>query len=80
MSDLVRTFAARLVISALLTTVSHAQNLPESDRQKAEEERKKAEEKATDEAYKATIKRTHGVTQKVDPWGSLRTPPANGNK
>ncbi len=58
MRHLARSFAASLLIAALLTPASHAQSLPESERQKAEEARKKAEEKATDEAYKATLKST----------------------
>ncbi len=37
-------------------------------------------EKATDEAYKSAMKRTPVVKQKADPWGSVRTPSANGNK
>lgn len=70
-----------LVVVAFLTQVSHAQeNFPESERQKAETAKKKAEEKANDEAYKATLKRAPVVNQKVDPWGSLRTPSAKGNK
>jgi ribosomal protein L9 len=61
MRHLAESFAASLLIAALLTPASHAQPLPESERQKAEEARKKAEEKATDEAYKATMKHTHDV-------------------
>jgi len=81
MRYLVRRVAASLVVSALLTQASYAQeNFPESERQKAEAAKKKADEKATDEAYKATIKRSPVIKQKADPWGSLRTPPANGNK
>jgi hypothetical protein len=80
-SGRIRTLAAALVMSALLTPASHAQeNFPKSDRQKGEEARKKAEEKANDEAYKATIKRTGNVHQTVDPWGNLRAPSAGGNK
>jgi hypothetical protein len=51
MRHLARSFAASLLIAALLTRVSHAQPFPESERRKAEEARKKADEKATDEAY-----------------------------
>jgi ribosomal protein L9 len=80
MPRLVRSFAASLLIAALLTPSSHAQPFPESNRQKAEEERKKAEEKATDEAYKATLKHTQDVKKSVDPWGSLRTTPPGSNK
>ncbi len=83
MSYPLRTLTASLVVSALLTQASYAQeNLPESNRQKAQEEQKKAYEKANDEAYKAMIKRTQDVNanQKVDPWGNLRTPSASGNK
>jgi hypothetical protein len=42
MCDLVRRFAAFVVLSALLTQPSYAQQLPESPRQKAEEAGKKA--------------------------------------
>jgi hypothetical protein len=81
MSLLARKFAASLVISALLTQASYAQeNFPMSDRQKAEIAKKKADEKANDEAYKASIKRAPDVKQKTDPWATLRTPSANGNK
>jgi hypothetical protein len=45
MNHLARSFAAALLIAALLTPASHAQPFPESERQKAEEARKKAEEK-----------------------------------
>ena len=78
---LVRKVAASLVVSALMTQGSYAQdNFPESERQKAEIARKKADEKAADEAYKSTMKRAPVVKQKADPWGSLRKPSANGNK
>ena len=80
MSVLVRTFAEALVISALLTQASSAQELPMSDRQKAEIERHKLEEKATDEAYKAMLKRTQDAKPKADPWGNLRAAPAGGGK
>jgi len=83
MSVLLRKFAAPLVISALLTQASYAQEVfPMSDRQKAAIERKKAEEKANDEAYKAMLKRNQGqeVKQKADPWANVRTPPASGGK
>ena len=75
MCDLVRRFAPFVVLSALLTQPSYAQQLPESPRQKAEEAGKKAYKKDTDEAYKAAMKRTRDTNKKVDdPWGSLRTP------
>ena len=77
MRDLARKFAVFAVISALLPQPSYAQPFPESERQKAAEAQKKAEEKATDEAYKAAIKRTGKPDRKVDPWGNIRTPPAN---
>jgi len=82
MSALIRTFAAALVISALLTQVCYAQEeLPMSDRQKAEIARKKAEEKANDEAYKAMLKHTRDVKPpKADPWANVRPPPAGGGK
>lgn len=77
---LARSFAVSLLIALLLTSASHAQPFPESDRQKAAEAAKKAGEKATDEAYKAVMKHTPDARKPVDPWGSLRTPPAGGNK
>ncbi len=82
MNHPMKTLAASFVIAALLIQTSYAQNLPEFDRQKAQEAQQKAYEKATDEAYKATLKRTQDVNayQKVDPWGNLRTPSAGGNK
>ena len=80
MRHLARSFAASLVIAALLTPASHAQPFPKSGRQKAEDVRKKAEEKATDEAYKATLKHTQVVKKTLDPWGNLRAPPVGSNK
>lgn len=80
MRHLARSFAASLLIAALLTPASHGQPFPESERQKAEDARKNAEEKATDEAYKATLKHTQAVKKTVDPWGNLRTPDAGSNK
>lgn len=80
MRILIRTFAAALVISALLTQASYAQEVfPMSNRQKAEIERHKQDEKATDEAYKAAIKRAPDA-KKADPWANVRTPPAGSNK
>jgi hypothetical protein len=67
-------FAASLAILVLLPPTSHAQQFPESSRQKNQEEQKKASDKATEEAYKAYIKRTPDSDKKVDPWGSLRAP------
>ena len=81
MSFLLRTFAAPLVISALLTQACYAQEVfPMSERQKAEIARHKQDEKATDEAYKATLKRTQDAKPKADPWGNLRAPQASGGK
>jgi len=80
MRHLARSFAASLLIAALLTPASHAQPFPQSERQKAEEARKKVEEKTTDEAYKATLKHTQGVKKTLDPWGNLRAPSAGSNK
>jgi hypothetical protein len=82
MSYLARSLAGSLVVSAMLTFASHAQEeFPMSARQKAEIDRKKAEEKANDEAYKAMMKRTHDAgDKKVDPWAVVRTPPADSNK
>ena len=70
----IRRLAPFVVLSALLTQSSYAQQLPESARQKAEEASKKAYQKDTDEAYKAAMKRTRDANKKVDdPWGSVRT-------
>ena len=82
MRILIRTFAAALLMSALLTQASYAQEeFPMSDRQKAEIARRKAEEKANDEAYKAMLKHTEGVKpSKADPWANVRPPPAGGGK
>jgi hypothetical protein len=81
MCDLARIFGLFVVLSALLTQPSYAQEFPESARQKAEEARKKADEKATDEAYKSMMKRAKNTNRKVDdPWGGVRTPPANPGK
>jgi len=80
MRHLARSFAASLLIAALLTPASHAQPFPKSDRQKAEEASKKAAEKTTDEAYKATLKHTQDFKKTLDPWGNLRAPAAGSNK
>jgi hypothetical protein len=71
-----------LVLLALLTPPSYAQQFPETERQKAEETREKAQEarkkadrEATDEAYKAMTEQTRNISKKVDPWGSLRGAP-----
>jgi hypothetical protein len=80
MSVLVRTFAATFALCSMLTPMAHAQQLPMSDRQKAEIARQKAFEKATDEAYQAAMKRSHEVKPKaVDPWANVRAPSAGGN-
>jgi uncharacterized protein with FMN-binding domain len=81
MRHLAKSLAGSLVIAALLTPASFGQEFPKSERQKAEEARKEADVKATDEAYKATMKRTHNNVDKktVDPWGNLRTPRAGSN-
>jgi hypothetical protein len=80
MNYLVRTITAAAMISGMLTPASYGQRAPPSDSQKAEMAKKNAERKANDEAYQATIKRMPDSDQKVDPWGGLRAPPANGNK
>ena len=79
MRHLARSLAASLFFAALLTSVARAQPFPESARQKAEEAKKKEDEKATDEAYKATLKRTQGVKKTLDPWANLRTSPADSD-
>ena len=80
MHNLVRKFAASVVLTAFLTQSSYAQPFPESARQKAEEARKKAEQNATDEAYKAMMKNTPKTDKKIDPWGSLRAPSVSPDK
>jgi hypothetical protein len=79
MRHLAKSLAGSLVIVALLAPASRGQEFPKSERQKAEEARKEADIKATDEAYKATLKRTRDVKKTVDPWGNLRTPHAGNN-
>jgi hypothetical protein len=76
-----------VVLSALLTQPSYAQQFPETDRQKAQEDRekarearKKADREATDEAYKAMMEQTPRASKKVDPWGGLRAPSENPSK
>jgi hypothetical protein len=70
-----------LALSALLTLPSHAQQFPETERQKAEEDRdrardahKKANQQMIDEDYKSLMERTPSANKKVDPWGNLRAP------
>ena len=76
-----------VVLSALLTQPSYAQQFPETERQKAQEDRekarearKKADREATDEAYKAMMEQTPRTSKKVDPWGGLRAPSGNPSK
>lgn len=78
-----------VVISVLLTQVSHAQDSligdapsPLTADEKAEIAKQKRDEKANDEAYKSTIKRLPNATPKLDPWGGIRPPAAAtaGNK
>jgi hypothetical protein len=81
----IRTIIAAAVISAALTQVSRAQivaptAVPPSDDDKMDYIKKQKDEKATDEAYKAAMKRLRNDDQKVDPWGGIRTPSANGSK
>jgi hypothetical protein len=71
--------AMSVILLVLLMHPSHAQQFPETDRQKAEEireraneARKKAAREATDEEYKAMTERTPKTSKKVDPWGGLR--------
>ena len=80
MRTLAGIFAAFVVVSAWPAQPCHAQQFPESDRQKAAEASRKADEKATDEAYKFTMKHTGNPGTKADPWGGLRTPPANAGE
>jgi hypothetical protein len=79
MTILVRTFAAVFMVCFVAAQPAHAQQLPMSDRQKAEIEQHKALEKATDQAYEAAMKRSHDVKPKaVDPWANVRAPSAGG--
>jgi hypothetical protein len=91
MADRSRAAAGKVAIfvllSALLTQPSYAQQFPETDRQKAQEDREKAQEarkkadrEATDEAYKAMMEQTPRTGKKVDPWGGLRAPSGNPGK
>jgi hypothetical protein len=65
--------AISVVLLALLTQPSYAQQFPETERQKAQEDReraqearKKADREATDEEYKAMTERTPKTSKKVD--------------
>jgi hypothetical protein len=71
--------AMSVVLLALLMQPSHAQQFPETERQKAEEmreraneARKKAAREAIAEEYKAMTERTPKTNKKGDPWGGLR--------
>ena len=73
-----------LAVAAALLLVqapsAHAQRASPSqgpsEKEKAKIQEKRALEKDTEEAYQATIGRMPDVKQqKVDPWGSIRTPP-----
>jgi hypothetical protein len=75
-----RKLAAAAILATLLTQPSYAQNLPESDSQKAAEASKKATDEATDKAYKAMLNRADKTDKKIDPWGGMRTPSANPAK
>jgi hypothetical protein len=76
----VKTFTAGFTVCFLLTHPAHAQQLPMSDRQKAEIAQHKAFEKATDQAYQAAMKRSHDFKPKapVDPWANVRAPSGGG--
>jgi hypothetical protein len=76
----VRTFAAAVMGCCLAALPARAQELPMSDRQKAEIAQHKAFEKATDQAYEAAMKRTHDIKPKApaDPWASVRAPSTSG--
>jgi hypothetical protein len=80
MSNFVRIFAAAFMGCCLATHTARAQELPMSDRQKAQIEQHKAFEKATDQAYQAAMKRSRDVKPKapVDPWANVRAPSAGG--
>jgi hypothetical protein len=77
----VKTVLFASALSVLLALPSHAQQFPETERQKAQEDRdraqaarKKANEQAIDEDYKSLMERTPSANKKVDPWGNLRAP------
>ena len=77
-----RRFAVCAILPLLLPQASHAQQFPETERQKAEAirekaqaARKKADREATEEAYKAMTAQTPRSNKKVDPWGGLRAAP-----
>jgi hypothetical protein len=78
-------FAVFVLISASLMQGSYAQlpdqqEFPESSRQKTAEELKKTQDKAANDAYESMLKQvkpTQTPDKKVDPWGGLRTLPAN---
>jgi hypothetical protein len=79
MKILARTIAAAFVVCLLVPRPGYSQDLPMSDRQKAEIARQKAYEKATDQAYQAEMKRSHDVKPKaVDPWANMRGPSTGG--
>jgi Flp pilus assembly protein TadB len=80
MNIFVRAFAAAFIVCLSAAHVARAQELPMSDRQKAEIAKQKAFEKATDQAYEAAMKRTRDVKPKapVDPWANVRAPAAGG--
>jgi|SRR6266550_3317780 hypothetical protein len=75
-------FCLAAVAALMLVQVpcAHAQRASPSqgpsEKEKAKIQEKRAFEKDTDEAYQTTIGRMPEVKQqKVDPWGSIRTPP-----
>ena len=76
-----RPFSIAVVAAVLLmqTPYAHAQHMSApagpSPKEKAKAEEKRTFEKDTDEAYKSTLKQIPEAKQKVDPWGSMRTPP-----
>ena len=77
---LLTVFVAAVLLAASQPQTSHAQPFPKSERQKATEAGKAAADKATDEAYKATMKRTPDVKKPIDPWGGIRAPEDSNNK
>jgi len=76
-----RLFSIAVVTAVLLMQTPYAQaqhmSAPAgpSEKEKAKAQEKRALEKDTDEAYKSTLKQIPEAKQKVDPWGSMRTPP-----
>ena len=80
-----RIFVTPTAILVLLTQVCYAQMavpgvVQPTPEEKAAAARKRADEIETDRAYKGMLKQAPAATQKVDPWGDVRTAPATGKQ